>query len=348
MIRKIRIWCGTFAGLLALVVAVGLGLGYISGQNVQSLDGEQHLVYVYPETTEAALLAKIEETHRFSLPFLYTLQAKYMRLTTPERPFIKTGCYRLEPVMSDRELIQMFRSGRQTPVKLMFRGVRTQGQLAKMLADQLMIDSASIASRLQDSTYMRTYGLNVPNAVCLFIPNTYEVWWNMSADDLFARMSREHKTFWNEKRRGQAAKMGLTPEEVVTLASIVEEETWKDVDKPVIAGLYLNRLRRGMLLQACPTVKFALGDFTLKRVLNEHLRYDSPYNTYLYPGLPPGPIRIPTPKTVDLTLNYTPSDYLYMCASPALDGTHRFARTYPEHMRNARDYQREMNRRGIH
>ena len=141
--------------------------------------------------------------------------------------------------------------------------------------------------------------------------------------------------------------MGLTPQQVVTLASIVEEETAKDVDKPLVAGLYLNRLRRGMLLQADPTVKFAVGDFTLRRILNMHLKTDSPYNTYRYKGLPPGPIRIPTGKTVDFTLNYTPSDYLYMCASPALDGTHRFTGSYAQHMRNAREYQRELNKRGI-
>ena len=335
------------AAVIALAMAVGLGLGYISGENIRSVDGDRHLVYVYPGTTEATLLSEIEQNYEFSLPFLFTLQAKYMRLTTPEQPYIKTGCYQMESVMSDREVIRMFRSGRQVPVRLLVRGVRTQGQLAKQLSDQLMLDSASIASRLSDSTYMSGFGLTVPEAVCLFIPDTYEVWWNMSADDLFARMQREHKHFWNDKRLAACQAMRLTPQQVVTLASIVEEETAKDVDKPIIAGLYINRLRLGMPLQACPTVKFALGDFTLRRVLNEHLRYDSPYNTYLYKGLPPGPIRIPLGRTVDFTLNYTPSDYLYMCASPAMDGTHRFARTYAEHARNAREYQRELNRRGI-
>ena len=333
--------------VIVLVMAAGLTLGYISGENVRSYDGDRHLVYVYPETTEAQLLSQITESHHFTLPLLFTLQTKYMHLTTPEHPFIKTGCYQMESVMSDREVIRMFRSGRQVPVKMRVRGVRTQGQLARQLSEQLMIDSAQIASRLSDSAYMSTFGLTVPEAVCLFIPDTYEVWWNMSADDLFARMHREYKTFWNDKRRSRCTQIGLTPQEVVTLASIVEEETAKDVDKPLVAGLYINRLRRGMLLQADPTVKFAVGDFRLRRILNEHLKTDSPYNTYLYKGLPPGPIRIPTGKTVDFTLNYTPSDHLYMCASPALDGTHRFTNSYGQHLRNAREYQRELNKRGI-
>ena len=345
--RKMRIASWVVTVVILLVMAAGLTLGYISGENVRSVDGERHLIYVYPETTESQLLAQIGEYHRFTLPLLFDLQSRYMHLTTPEHPFIKTGCYQMASVMSDREVIRMFRSGRQVPVRMTFRGVRTQGQLARTLAEQLMLDSASIASRLADSTYMSAFGLSVAEAVCLFIPDTYEVWWNMTADDLFARMQREYKSFWNDKRRNQAQQMGLCPQEVVTLASIVEEETAKDVDKPLVAGLYLNRLRRGMLLQADPTVKFAVGDFRLRRILNEHLRTESPYNTYLHKGLPPGPIRIPTAKTVDYTLNYTPSDYLYMCASPELDGTHRFTHSYAQHIRNAREYQRELNKRGI-
>ena len=173
---------------MLLVVAAGLTLGYISGENLRSRDGDKHQIYVYPETTEAALLAQIGEHYDFLLQPLFALHAKYMHLTTPEHPFIKTGCYELSPVMSDRELVRMFRSGRQVPVKMRIRGVRTQAQLSRHLAEQLMIDSAAIASRLQDSAYMSTFGLSVPEALCLFIPDTYEVWWNMSADDLFARI----------------------------------------------------------------------------------------------------------------------------------------------------------------
>ena len=342
------VWALNFASALSIIViGAALALGIISGKNVNSRDGESHLIYVYPHTSEAELIEQIEHDFAFRIPFLFQFQAKQMHLTDAEHPFVKTGCYRMEPVMSDRQVIRMLRNGRQVPVKLSFNTIRTQAQLSRKLASQLMIDSADIASHLSDSLYMSRFGLTVPQAVCLFIPDTYEVWWNMSADDLFARMHREYKAFWNEKRLSQCEQMHMQPWEVVTLASIVEEETSKDVDKPLVAGLYINRLRKGMLLQADPTVKFAVGDFTLRRILKEHLRYDSPYNTYLYKGLPPGPICIPKGKTVDYTLNYTPSDYLYMCASPALDGTHRFSRSYVQHMQNAREYQRELNKRGI-
>ncbi len=347
MSKKRHIIGGTMAALIVVVVAVGLGLGYISGINVRSCDNERHLIYVYPETTENQLVAQIEQAYDFTLPFMFRLWSRYMHLTSEEQPFIRTGCYQMEATMSDHEVVSMFRSGRQVPVKLTIRSVRTQGQLAKSVSQQLMLDSASVASRLSDSTYMSRFGLTVPQAVCLFIPETYEVWWNMSPDELFGRMEREYRAFWNERRLSQCAQMQMEPWEVVTLASIVAEETSRDEDKPIVAGLYINRLRKGMLLQADPTVRFAVGDFRMQRILNKHLQYESPYNTYLHAGLPPGPIRIPSPKTVDYSLNYTPSDYLYMCASPALDGTHCFARTYSEHIRNARAYQRELNRRGI-
>ena len=327
---------------------MALVLGYISGQNIQAHDGNMHLVYVYPNTTEEQLIKQIEQDYSLIVPWLFRVQARCLHLITEDHPFIRTGCYQIGSVCSDREVITMFRNGQQVPVKLSFQSVRTQGQLAKKLAEQLMVDSASIASRLSDSAYMMsTFGLTIPRAVCLFIPNTYEVWWNMSCDELFARMNREYNAFWNNQRLARCKQIGMEPWEVVTLASIVEEETSIDSDKPIVAGLYINRLRRGMLLQADPTVKFAIGDFKLRRILNEHLHYDSPYNTYLHTGLPPGPIRIPLPKTVDYTLNYTQSNYLYMCASPTLDGTHRFTHSYAQHLRNAREYQRELNRRGI-
>lgn len=344
-----------------LAAATG-ALWWTSQHNLTARDGEEHLLYIYPETPAAYLTKILQRDYDIRSPRLLEWEWKARRghsypsgasASSPNpgeqlsEEYLKTGCYRIPAEVSDKALIRMLRTGRQTPVRLTFSSVRTPDQLAKRLSTQLMIDSAAIASRLTDSAYMADYGLTLPCALCLFIPNTYEVWWNMSADDLFSRMNREYQAFWTEERLRLAEQMRLTPQEVVTLASIVEEETRLDSDKPIVAGLYLNRLRRGMLLQADPTVKYAVGDFALRRILKEHLRTDSPYNTYRYKGLPPGPIRTPSPRTVDLTLHYTPSAYLYMCASPALDGTHRFSSSYAEHMRNARAYQRELNRRGI-
>ena len=337
---SILVWAATVAVVLLLAAC---GLAWLSEHNWRAKDGESHLLYIYPQTTYAEILTQVEADYDVRFPLLsLALEAK--KLTDC---CVRTGCYRLESQMSDRRLWRMLRNGEQVPVKMTFNNIRLPEELARRLGAQLMIDSADIASCLNDSAYMSRFGLSLPEALCLFIPNTYEVWWNMSTDELFERMAREYRAFWNETRRARCREIGLTPQQAVTLASIVEEETRVDSDKPKVAGLYLNRLRRGMLLQADPTVRYATGNFGTRRVLHRDLEVDSPYNTYRYAGLPPGPIRIPTAKTVEYVLHYTPSNYLYMCASPELDGTHRFTDSYAVHMRNARDYQRELNKRGI-
>ena len=198
-----------------------------------------------------------------------------------------------------------------------------------------------------DTTYISKLGYTKETLPALFIPNTYEVYWNMSNEDFMQRMVKEHKAFWNEKRLKQAEAIGLTPIEVATLASIVEEETANNAEKPMVAGLYINRLKKGMLLQADPTVKFSMQDFGLKRILYKHLEVDSPYNTYKYAGLPPGPIRIPSYQGLESVLNYTKHNYLYMCAKEDFSGTHNFAVTSAQHEANARRYQQALNRKGI-
>ena len=190
-------------------------------------------------------------------------------------------------------------------------------------------------------------GYNCQTIVCLFLPNTYELYWNISADKLFERMQKEHQHFWNESRLHQAKAIGFTPVEVSIIASIVEEETNQTAERPIVAGLYINRLHRSMPLQADPTIKFALQNFGLKRILNTHLTVDSPYNTYLHAGLPPGPIRIPTPKTLDQVLNYTRHSFLYMCAKEDFSGSHNFASSLAQHQINARKYWNALNKRKI-
>jgi len=220
--------------------------------------------------------------------------------------------------------------------------------MAALLAPHLMIDSVAIANALKDTVLCHQLGYDTATVVALFVPNTYEVYWNISAEALLQRMKKENDAFWNAQgRKEKAAALGLTPVEVATLASIVDEETAANAEKPTIAGLYLNRLRQGMLLQADPTVKFALGDFTLRRILNRHLEVDNPYNTYLYPGLPPGPIRVPSVVGIDAVLNHQQHDYLYMCAKEDFSGTHNFAHTLQEHLRNAARYAAALNQRGI-
>lgn len=260
---------------------------------------------------------------------------------------ILTGRYAVNPEDNMRYLFRRLSMGYQTPINLTVPGVRTVDRLVRAVSRQLMIDSLDIAKLLADTGYCTRIGYSKETLPSLFIPNTYEVYWNMSADAFIKRMQKEHTAFWNDKRRKKAESIGLTPNEVATLASIVEEETANGAEKPMVAGLYINRLNKGMLLQADPTVKFGLQEFGLKRILNKHLEVDSPYNTYKYAGLPPGPIRIPSIQGLESVLNYVHHNYIYMCAKEDFSGTHNFAATLSQHMSNARRYQQELNRRRI-
>ena len=260
---------------------------------------------------------------------------------------IHTGRYEIRP--NDRLYQAFFRisRGRQKPIKLSFNNIRTREQLANKLDKQLMLDSAEIAGCLFDSAYCAGLGYQEETVISLFIPNTYEVYWDITADDLFHRMQKEHDLFWTPERLAKAKEIGFTPVEVTTLASIVEEETNNNDEKPMVAGLYINRLHKDMFLQADPTVKFGLQDFSIKRIYGVHLSFDSPYNTYKYKGLPPGPIRIPSVKGIDSVLNYTRHDYIYMCAKEDFSGTHNFASNYAEHQVNAKKYWNALNKRKI-
>lgn len=324
-------------------IAIGIEQYYrMFVSNLTAKDDEEHLLYIYPNSSLDSVIAAIEETHDIASPWNLRLHCRMMKFANP-----KAGCYKLNEKEADVNLIRRLRGGEQTPVEVTFNRIRTRSQLAKRLSDQLLMDSAEVAQRLESNEYMSQYGLKRETAVCLFIPNTYELYWTISADALFARMEKEYKHFWTAERVQKAKKLGLSKEGVATVASIAEEETNKDFEYPIIAGLYLNRLKQGMPLQACPTVKFAWQDFSLRRILNKHLEIDSPYNTYKNKGLPPGPIRIPRASTMDAVLNYTPSTYLFMCASAEFNGTHHFSSTYAEHARYAREYQAELNKRNI-
>ncbi|MEG1685524.1 MAG: endolytic transglycosylase MltG [Bacteroides sp.] len=260
---------------------------------------------------------------------------------------IHTGRYAIRPNDDMYHVFHRISLGRQEPVDLSFNNVRTRGKLANIIGKQLMADSAEIANKLFDSVFCAGMGYSEETIVCLFIPNTYEVYWDVSVDDFFKRMQKEQKAFWTTERLNKAKEIGLTPEQVITMASIVEEETNNNTEKPMVAGLYMNRYNKRMLLQADPTVKFGLQEFGLKRILKNHLTVDSPYNTYKHIGLPPGPIRIPSIKGIESVLNYTKHNYIYMCAKEDFSGTHNFAANYPEHQANARKYWIELNKRNI-
>ncbi|MBC8601542.1 endolytic transglycosylase MltG [Parabacteroides acidifaciens] len=260
---------------------------------------------------------------------------------------MRTGRYAVEPGMNNLTLLNDLRRGHQVATRITFNNIRFKKDLVERLSEQLMIGEDELLHLLTDSAYCDSLGFTTETINTLFIPNTYEVYWNISADKLMQRMKREYNNFWTDARLAKAKAIGLTPAEVSILASIVEEETAASDEYPIVAGLYLNRLHRGIPLQADPTVKFAIGDFSLQRILFEHLEVDSPYNTYKHTGLPPGPLRIPTIKGLDAVLNYMQHNYLYMCAKEDFSGRHNFAATLAEHNRNANRYRAELNRRKI-
>lgn len=257
------------------------------------------------------------------------------------------GRYELKRGENSLALVRRLRYARQAPVRLAFNNVRTKKDLAERLSKNLRMTSDEMLSALTNPEIYNKYGTDKANIVSLFIPNTYEVYWNITPEDLIARMKKEYDKFWNDERLDKLAEVGLTQQEVSTLASIVEEETRKKDEKPRVAGLYLNRVHQGIPLQADPTVKFALQDFSLKRIYRGHLECDSPYNTYKYAGLPPGPIRVPSIESIDAVLNFENHKYIYMCAKEDFSGYHNFAVTYADHQENANKYRKALNSRGI-
>ncbi len=261
---------------------------------------------------------------------------------------VKPGRYRLTSGMSNNGLIDLLRSGKQVPLMVTFNNIRLKEELAGRIARQIEADSTALARLLYDPSFAKKYGLTIETLPTLFIPNTYEFWWNTSAEQFVERMAKEYKAFWTEERKAKAKRIGLGQSEVSILASIVQKETNMRDEQPTVAGVYLNRLKKGMLLQADPTLVFANRDFEARRVLNRHKEIDSPYNTYRYKGLPPGPICLPDPRTIDAVLNAQTHSYLYFCAKADGSGYHSFATTYNEHLRNAREFQRELNRRKVY
>jgi UPF0755 protein len=260
---------------------------------------------------------------------------------------IKPGKYLVKADMTNNEIINLLRSGKQEPVKLTFNNIRTKEQLASRISKLIEADSVSIIKVLGKDSFLKKFNFTSKNIMALFIPDTYSIYWNNSAEQFIERMHKEYKKFWNEDRKAKAKNIGLSDIEVSVLASIVQQETIKTDEMSRVAGVYINRLERGMLLQADPTVIFAVGDFTIKRVLNKHLIVDSPYNTYKYAGLPPGPICLPSPGTIDKVLNYEKHDYIFFCAKEDFSGYHNFAKTGAQHSQNALKYQNALNKRKI-
>lgn len=260
---------------------------------------------------------------------------------------VKAGKYHLKAGMNNRRLINMLASGAQEPVKLTFHNLRQKSDLAGAVSKQIEPDSVAILRLLDSSQFVAKYGFTTDDVYSMFIPNTYQLYWNTTPEKFFKRMYANYEKFWTPERKQEAAAMDMTPVQISILASIVDGEALYDDEMPTIAGLYLNRLKKGMKLESDPTVIFALNDFTIKRVLKRYLSYNSPYNTYLHTGLPPGPVMMPSVNAIDAVLNYKKSDYIYMCAKEDFSGHHNFATNMADHLANAHKYQKALDERNI-
>ncbi len=329
------------AAALCLLGIVGLGY-YFFLTSFSAKDETQYVCIDDDDTIDSVLtkLRPIASEHAltgFSTLIRHTAYAQQPR----------TGRYAITPDESTFAVMRKLKNGQQQAVMLTVPESRTMTKLAAALSRKLMLDSVQIAAALIDDAYCQRWGYDTCTIAALFVPNTYEVYWNTTLDHFMERMVKEHDAFWNKERTAKAEAAQLTPDEVCTLASIIDEETANNDEKPMIAGMYLNRLHKNMPLQADPTVKFALKNFELRRIYHDMLFFDSPYNTYRNTGLPPGPIKIASVKGIDAVLNYVRHDYLYMCAKEDFSGTHNFAVSYAEHLRNAARYAKALNERGI-
>lgn len=305
-------------------------------------------LYVYADESAESLQEKLLEASGESKTSVwYRLSARITKLEQKRSAGLLTGAYKLREGMTMLQAMRVVALNMQTPVKVTFIGMRSVPEVAGRMAQNIMADSAQIVSAIYSPEFMAACQTDSANVGSFLLPDTYEVYWDIAPEKLMQRLLSEYRKFWNEARTQKATDLGVTPREVSILCSIAEEETADRTERGVVARLYWNRLKRGMLLQADPTVKFAVGDFTLRRILNKHLEVQSPYNTYKVAGLPPGPIRVVEKRTIDALLNSKPHPYLYMCAKEDFSGLHNFATTLSEHNRNAAKYHNALQKRGI-
>jgi UPF0755 protein len=329
---------------ISVLVITGLLLLYLSIFGVSIHSEKPGKIIIIPTgSSYEQVLDSIFSKHLIQNEKLFVWVAKKKSYPL----LIKPGRYVVDRDFSYNSFIDMLRSGHQSPVRITFQNIRTLNQLAGKIGKQIEADSVQIMNFLSDDSNYAADGFKKETVIALFIPNTYEIYRNTDARGLYNRMLKEYRIYWNDKRLAQAKEKGLDPIEVAILASIIDDEVTKPDEKPRIAGVYLNRLKRGIPLQACPTIKFALNDFTITRVLYKHLQIDSPYNTYKHSGFPPGPIGCPSIEGIEAVLNAADHDYLYFAAKADFSGYHNFSRTLAEHNHYAAIYQKELNKRKI-
>lgn len=326
--------------LVALIILSALSFYFIL---IAPNTKEKAILLIPTDASYQQVIDSLEEGELLTRISSFKLAAKLLSYDKD----IKSGRYAIDSNLNNKEVLKLLIRGKQEPVRFQFQNIRLKEDFAGLIGRTFETDSSSFSSLLSDSTVAKNYGFTTENFYTMFIPNTYEIYWNTNAKNLLERFHKEYQTFWDANRRAKADSLGFTTAEVSILASIVQGEAMHRDEMPAIAGLYINRLNQGMLLQADPTVIFAQQDFSIRRVLHKHLEIESPYNTYKFKGLPPGPINMPSIAAIDAVLNHQKHAYIYMCAKDDFSGYHLFAETWSEHIKNARKFQRALDLRNI-
>ncbi len=335
MMKQKLIYAALAVSFVIAAVA-GIVLGVYWSDNKKGNFSEKYVLYVYPETTASDVLDSLQSC----VLRPNSLKRVFRKMDVAEN--LRPGRYVIEPSSPSIYVARMLVFGWQTPQRLTFSGtLRSKEKIAARVSSQMMVDSVSVINALNDKDFLAGYGFTPENVFAMILPDTYEMYWTASVSEIFDRLKKEYDAFWTPERLSKASVLGLTPMQVSVMASIVSGETLAAFEYPIIAGVYLNRYRKGMKLQADPTVAFCFN-YELDRILRKHLTVDSPYNTYKYKGLPPAPINVPPKACLDAVLNPDQHNYLYFCASPAFDGTHNFATTYSAHQKNAKAFQRAL------
>lgn len=335
--RYISIIIGLLLLLAVYKISVDLFLNNVNSNSNKAL-------YIYIKSNESLdrLLFNIQKDNILKNVESFERVAKMIDLTDN----LKAGRYKIKDGMSNIALIRLLKSGRQEPLNLVIKYAKRKENLALALSKQLELDSTELISLMNDSLTLSIAQMDSNNIISLFVPNTYNIYWNISGKKFIERMQKEYNSFWNSNRTTKSILLKMSPKEITILASIVMSETNKPDEMPIVARAYMNRMKIGMPLQADPTILFALNDTSIKRVLSVHTALQSPYNSYLNKGLPPGPICLASPTAIDAVLNAPMHNYIYFCAKEDFSGYHNFAESFSQHQLNARKYQQELNRRG--
>jgi UPF0755 protein len=344
MKKKYKILAGAFVGLAVCSISAIFYIYQLFSTPNILVEKENRTLFIPPNATFKQVVDSLDKYEMINdrVSFMFVAKLLGYQEKTP-----KEGRYILKKNMSNLVAIRKLRAGSQDAVKVTFNNVRLKKDLAGKIVRNLSLDSLEILKMLNSPAIATKYGFDTTTIMCMFLPNTYEMYWNTTPDKLFDRMSLEYKNYWTQERKDKASKINFTPLQVSILASIVEAETKKKDEAKTVAGLYVNRLNQNEPLQADPTVVFAIGDFAKKRILFKDLEFESPYNTYRHTGLPPGPINLPTLNSLEAVLNYEKHKYIFMCAKEDFSGYHAFAETYEDHLKNAERYRNALDRAGI-